>query len=172
MNIFAVEIFDDTGTHCTLYTVRWDDAKQSETDKFFTKYEDHEEFGESLMEMAAFLNEVIANEYGALNDFFRFENTAQALPPKGTYQIGELQLNFFNFPLRLYCLKITENILVLFNGNEKTAQTAKGGKTSMAFHEANEFAKRINQALNDGTVIISNNNRQLLSYNKSTEILL
>lgn len=172
MNTFAVEIFDDTGKHCTFYTVRWDEAELSETDKFFKKYEDHKEFGDSLMEMASFLHEVIANEYGALDVFFRFENAAQALPPKGKYQIGELQVNFFNFPLRLYCLKIAENILVLFNGNEKTAQTAQGGKTSMAFHNANVFAKRITQALNDGTIIVSGNNRQLLNYDNSTEILL
>lgn len=172
MNTFAVEIFDDTGTHCVFYTVRWDDSEVSETDKFFMKYEDDEKFGESLMELASFLNQVIANEYGALDEFFRFENAAQALPPKGTYQIGELQLNFFNFPFRLYCLKISENILVLFNGNEKTGQTAQAGKTSMVFHDANEFAKRIAVALNDGTIIISDNCRQLLNYDNSTEILL
>lgn len=172
MNIFALEIFDDTGTNCVFYTVRWEDIEISETDKFFTKYEDHEEFGEALLEIASFLNQVIANEYGALDDFFRFENAAQALPPKGRYQIGELQLNFLNFPLRLYCLKITENILVLFNGNEKTGRTAQGGKTSMAFHDANEFAKRITEAINDGTVIISANNRQLLNYDNRTNILL
>ena len=172
MNIFAIETFDDTGTHCTLYTVRWDDCETSETDKFFLKFEDHEEFGESLMEMATFLNMVIANEYGALDDFFRFENAAQALPPKGKYQIGELHVNFFNFPLRLYCFKITENLLILFNGNEKTGQTAQGGKTSMAFHDANEFSKRITEALNNGNVIISANNRQLLNYDNSTDILL
>lgn len=172
MNIFAVEIFDDTGTHCTLYTVRRDGSELSETDKFFEKYEDHEAFGKSLLEMASFINQVIANEYGALDDFFRFENAAQALPPKGKYQIGELHVNFFKFPLRLYCLKITENILVLFNGSEKTEQTAQGGKTSMVFHDANVFANRITQALNDGTIIISANSRQLLSYDYSTDILL
>jgi len=172
VNTFAVEIFDDTGTHCTFYTVRWDDSELSETDKFFEKYEDHKEFGKSLMEMASFLNQVIANDYGALDDFFRFENSAQALPPAGKYQIGELHVNFYNFPLRLYCLKITENILVLFNGSEKTAQTAQGGKTSMTFHNANEFAKRITDALNDGTIIVSNKKRQLLYYNSSTDILL
>ena len=172
MNTFAVEIFDDTGSHCTFYTVRWDGSEFSETDKFFSKYEDHEEFGDSLMEMASFLNQVIADEYGALDDFFRFENAAQALPPKGKYQIGELHVNFSNFPLRLYCLKISENILVLFNGNEKTSQTAQGGKTSMVFHDANQFAKRIVEALNEGTVVISANKRQLLNYNNTTDISL
>jgi len=172
VNTFALEIFDDTGTHCTFYTVRWDDMEHSETDRFFINYENHKKFGEPLMELASFLNQVIANEHGALDDFLRFENAAQALPPSGKYQIGELHVNFLSFPLRLYCLKITENILVLFNGNEKTSQTAQGGKTSMAFHDANEFAKRISTALNDGTIIISENNFQLLNYNNSTDILL
>lgn len=84
---------------------------------------------------------------GALEDFFRFENAAQALPPSGTYQVEDLYINFGNFPLRLYCLRISETLVVLFNGGEKTADTAQRGKTSMAFQEANIFAKRILDAL-------------------------
>ena len=35
MNTFALEIFDDQGQVCTFFTVRWEDATLSETDKFF-----------------------------------------------------------------------------------------------------------------------------------------
>jgi hypothetical protein len=38
MNTFALEIFDDQGQVCTFYTVRWEDAILSETDKFFQKF--------------------------------------------------------------------------------------------------------------------------------------
>lgn len=54
-------------------------------------------------------------------------------------------ISYANFPLRLFFLRILETLVVLFNGGEKTADTAPGGKTSMAFHEANIFAKRINK---------------------------
>lgn len=171
MNTFAVEIFDDTGIHCTFYTVRWQDTDETETDKFFQKFENNKELERPLTELAAFLNQVIANEHGALDDFFRFENAAQAIPPSGKYNVGELHLNFNKFPLRLYCLKLTNQIVILFNGNEKTTQTAQGGNTSMAFHEANQFASKIIEAIKYGTIEITNNQSKLKYYN-SSEILL
>ncbi len=39
MNTFALEIWDDEGSKCTFYSVRWDDAEENETDKFFNKYD-------------------------------------------------------------------------------------------------------------------------------------
>jgi hypothetical protein len=143
VNTFALEIFDDQGQVCTFYTVRWEDANLSETDKFFQKFRYDEQLKNSLRELASFLQVVIGDEYGALEYFFRFENAAQALPPSGTYKVQDVFIYYGNFPLRLYCLRISENLVVLFNGAEKTAATAQGGRTSMAFQEANIFAKRM-----------------------------
>ena len=56
---------------------------------------------------------------GALKVFFRFENAAQAIPPCGTYKVEDIYINYANFPLRLYCLRISETLVVLFNGGEK-----------------------------------------------------
>ena len=80
MNTFALEIFDDQGQVCTFYTVRWEDATLSETDKFFQKFRYDEQLKNSLRELASFLEVVIGDEHGALEYFFRFENAAQALP--------------------------------------------------------------------------------------------
>ena len=79
MNTFALEIFDDQGQVCTFYTVRWEDTTLSETDKFFQKFRYDEQLKNSLRELASFLEEVIGDEHGALEYFFRFENAAQAL---------------------------------------------------------------------------------------------
>jgi hypothetical protein len=38
VNTFALELWDDEAKKCTFYTVRWEDAAQNETDKFFHKY--------------------------------------------------------------------------------------------------------------------------------------
>lgn len=89
-----------------------------------------------------FISRKIGDEMGALEDFFRFENSAQALPPLGTYKVENISVNYGNFPLRLYCLRISGSLLVLFNGGEKTSASAQSGNTSMAFHEANLFAKK------------------------------
>ena len=47
MNSFAVEIWNDEGKRCTFYTVRWQDAKVNEADKFFEKYYAITEFKEA-----------------------------------------------------------------------------------------------------------------------------
>lgn len=170
MNTFALEKFDDTGRRCTFYTVRWEDSIPNETDKFFVKYENDARFERAIQELAVFLTKKIGDELGALEDFFRFENDAHALPPSGKHEVEELAINFANFPLRLYCLRISETLVVLFNGNEKTSQNAQDGKTSMAFHEANQFAKKIREALNDEDMIISSDGRTFKSFDGSEDI--
>jgi hypothetical protein len=79
-------MFDDQGQVCTFYTVRWEDASLSETDTFFLKYENDSTLQRPLQELASFISNKIGDEKGALEDYFRFENAAQALPPTGTYQ--------------------------------------------------------------------------------------
>ncbi len=170
MNTFALEIFDDEGSRCTFYTVRWEEAVLSETDKFFQKFRKDEQLKTSLQELAKFLEIVIGDEKGALEDFFRFENTAQALPPSGNHKVGEIIINYGNFPLRIYCLRISDSLVVLFNGGEKTAENAQGGKTSMVFYEANQFAKRILEALQQKEIYITPDEREFRSFDDSEEI--
>lgn len=172
MNIFALEIFDDEGSACSFYTVRWEAAKLSETDKFFVKYHNHGTLQRPLQELAKFISKKIGDEMGALEDFFRFENTAQALPPSGVHRVEDVYINYGNFPLRLYCLRISETLVVLFNGGEKTADTAQGGKTNMAFIEANIFAKRILEALNNKDIYISADQRAFHYHDGSKDIIL
>jgi hypothetical protein len=172
VNTFAVEIFDDTGKMCTFYTVRCEDAEISETDKFFVKYENDSTFQRPIQELAKFISKKIGDEMGALEDFFRFENTAQALPPSGTYKVEDIFINYGNFPLRLYCLRISETLVVLFNGGEKTADSAQGGKTSMAFQDANIFAKRILDALIRKDIYITVDQREFRYYDGCDEIII
>jgi len=172
VNTFALEIFDDQGQVCTFYTVRWEDAKLSETDKFFVKYENDNTLKRPLQELAKFISKKVGDEMGALKDFFRFENAAQALPPSGNYQVGDIYINFGNFPLRLYCLRMSETLVVLFNGGEKTANTAQGGKTSMVFQEANIFANRIMDALIKNDIYITADQREFRNYDGSDEVII
>ena len=172
MNIFELQLFDDNGSECTFYTVKWDDQIVSETNKFIEKYEILPKFESSLNELFSFIVNIIGNKKGAKEIYFRFENSAQALPPSGTYQIGEITIKFGNFPLRLYCLRISEKLVILFNGAEKTSQTAQDGNTSIAFREANIFAKKIVESLANGEIIITANGRNLQNYNNTIPILI
>lgn len=114
----------------------------------------------------------MGDENGALADLFRLENRAQALPPSGTYRAEDIKINYGNFPLRLYCLRISETLVVLFNGGEKTDSTAQGGKTSMSFHEANIFAKRILDALMNKDIYVMSDQIKFGTYDGSDEIII
>jgi len=169
MSSFELVIYDSLGKKCTLYSVRWQDSELNETDKFFLRLQENEKLNKPLTDLALLL-EYISEEKGALEDFFRFENQAQALPSNRA--LSEIEVKTRNFPLRLYCLKLTDNLLILFGGGEKTANTAQEGKTSMAFHEANLFAKRILKSLQDKDIYITTDERELRYFNGDIEIYL
>lgn len=173
MNTFILEIFDDTGSKCTFYSVRNEGELSSEAIKFFTKYRSVPEYKETIQILANFIVRVIGNKKGAKESLFRFENSASALPPSGKHRIEELIFDFGRFPLRLYCYRISEQIVVLFNGGVKTSHTAQISDSSIYFHEANQYSKRIYEALFvKKDLIISSNGREINNSNKEIEIIL
>lgn len=174
MNIFTLEIWDDEGDKCTFYTVRCDEQELTETDKFFDKYaipeNDFCEYGYQLFRL---LNHAIRDKYGAIDDFFdRVANLAQELPPKPKHKIEEIKTLGINFPLRLFCYRVTEKIVILFNGGIKDAQSIQDSQASMMFYEAEGYAQRIVEALNEKMIIISSDERHLLDSNSENEIIL
>ncbi len=167
MSNFVLEIFDDEGTECSFYTVRYLDAEISETERFFDKFYRDASLKSYVQELAVLLQNEIGNKYGAREIFFRPERKAQALPPKPG--LREIRIPY-NFPLRLYCLRLSNSCVILFNGGEKTSQTSQGGKTSMAFHEANEFADRILEALRGRILKLDHNQKSIMDYYESDDI--
>lgn len=160
MNTFVLEIWDDEGSGATFYTVRKSNSKTAETDSFISKYKDHPKYGSYLTELLTLLYDIIAEEGAKIHFFKRPEGTSTALPPRG--KLYEFKLNFKDFPLRLYCLRLSDGLVVLFNGGHKTTGLAHDSKAvSMKLNEANTFAKAINNAIDDtirieGRRIISN----------------
>ncbi|MBK8700275.1 MAG: hypothetical protein IPN29_12390 [Saprospiraceae bacterium] len=178
MNIFALEIWYDEGSICTFYTVKWvteDDDAASETDKFFNTYAVHEHpFEENALQLFRLITESIGNRYGATEDFFdRIVNKAQELPPKPKHWVEEIKDLGINFPLRLFCYRVSEQILILFNGGIKESQgTQKSKGLRMKFHEAQTFVKKIEEALQSGMIEISDDDRHLQNFDGTTEIIL
>ncbi|ANI88319.1 hypothetical protein A9P82_02770 [Arachidicoccus ginsenosidimutans] len=125
MNNFVLEKWDDEGCKCAFYTVRWQDAEENETDKFFDKYYAISEYKQSVQELLSFVLDSIGDDYGAIDVLFnRFENEVAGLPNKGRVTVGEVSFIYPNFPLRLYALRINNrtDLVVLFNGGVKSAQ--------------------------------------------------
>lgn len=177
MNTFAIEIWYDEGSICTFYTTRFIDNENTlyETDKFFDKYAVPEnQFEKEAFELFRLITESIGNKYGATNDFFdRAENKAQALPPKPKKWVEEIKELGINFPLRLFCYRVKEQIVILFNGGIKNAGTAQESKDlSMKFYEAQIFVKKIEEALKSEMETITDNEKYLQNFDGSIDIIL
>lgn len=169
MSNFALEIFDDEGSKCIFYSVVIDGEEISETEKFFNKFFNMPTMKMYTSELASFLTKTIGDKRGAINTFFRDERKAHALPPSPNIEIEEISI-LDNFPLRLYCLRISQSCVILFNGAEKTSQSAQEGATSMAFHDANIYAERILKAFADGDIKLCEKKREILDYYEITKI--
>jgi hypothetical protein len=64
-------------------------------------------------------------------------------------------------------------LVVLFNGGIKSAATnQKSADLNLKFLEANNFGKRIEEALRDKTIIIDEQSRKLKSFDGSDIIVL
>lgn len=167
---FVLEIFDDEGAKCSFYTVKRLDEDISETEKFFRKYTQDEDFKSYVFEIANLINQIIGEKYGARDEFFREERQAQALPPRNKIKKGITEISIYpDSPLRLYCLKLSNACVILFNGGEKTSQKAQDGKTSMSFYEANIYTSKILENLNK-TIKLSDDKRLIVDYHNSDDI--
>lgn len=167
----------DEGKVCTFYTVTFTigNNKQCETDKFFDKYAvPDNKFEKEAFELFRLITESIGNKYGATDDFFdRSENNAQALPPKPKKWVEEIKELGLRFPLRLYCYRITEQIVILFNGGIKDARTAQESEhLGIKFYEAQTFVKKIEEAIQSEMITITDNDRYLQTFDGSTDIIL
>ncbi len=157
MNTFATIEGFYTLEKVKYYTVRLtieDEMNEfSETDNFFQKYNTpnhpyYEEFG-TIFKLLK-----VMGQKGAKDIFFRFENNAHALPSKpNKNQAVKVMLHS---KLRLYCVKLSENIVILCNGGVKTENAAqKCSNVSRHFRLANKIAKKIQEELKDGFIRIN-----------------
>lgn len=173
VDTFVLEIWDDEGEKCTFYTVKWDGTDNNETDLFFEKYDSISEYKLATQELLSFVVYAIGNVHGAIDELFnRDENEVTGLPTKGKQKIKNNLYYFPNFPLRLYTLKITNNIIILFNGGIKDGPTNQTSSLHLEWRSACRFAKRINDAIREGMIIVDENNRKLKNYDGSEEIIL
>lgn len=149
---------------------------ENETDKFFKKFHQHPLYKTATQELLSLVLDSIGEDHGAVDALFnRFENDVVGLPNKGKSRIGEIMFFYPNFPLRLYALRIQNrsDLVVLFNGGVKSAATnQESDDLRLKWIEACQFARRIEEALQDGEIIIDESNRRLEHYTGEEEIIL
>jgi hypothetical protein len=175
MSTFEIVKWYSEGKSCQLYSIHIFDKRTDEASLFFEKYGaiDHPKRSYTN-QLLLLIIKSIANKYGASDDFFdRHENDIHALPPKPKKYITEISLLGSSFPLRIYCMRITNEILILFNGGEKTAPSTQGSKDlSMKFYEALSFANQIKDALNASIIEVDHSKKELKHFQTNNKIEL
>lgn len=173
MNSFVLKIWDDETSLVTFYTVHRAGEAESETDQFYLKFQNHPQYGDALQELNALLFDTMGEEFGASKYFFsRHENAATALPPSKV-RIYELTLEYPGFPLRLYCYRISDQLVVLFNGDVKNVgKVQESPRLSMLFHQANHYVRKIEESFKDGILECSKDGRFILDFQGNTEITI
>ena len=139
------------------FTVRFEDEDMSETDKFFNSFVDNHLYKTELNKLIAFI-EYLGENLGADQDFFRHERLAQALPPERRSMHRYRLLEFIetdHYDFRLYCLRLSNSVVILFNGGLKTANNPENcPNVAPHFRNAQIFCKRIEEKLKDRDFLI------------------
>ena len=146
MNIFAqiveYEIFDLV----TYYSVQSENDELCEMDKFVQKFIDEEEYQEDFNIIISIIIEM-GERRRAKEKWFRPENEAHALPPP-TQEVKHFLIDKIgNYQLRLYCIWLSENIVILLNGDVKNAQTIQ--ESTSQLYDKFLFARKVGKVITD-----------------------
>lgn len=142
----------------TYYTVKFEDEEQNLFLQFLNNHKG-EKYAESLAIIRKWLSK-LGNDIGADIRYFRPEafrgGDARALPPPTRF----LDIEDDNCRLRLYCMCVTNRAVILFNGGEKTAQTAQDcDNVRPHFLLANKLSQNIVQAIKDRDIQFDDQDR-------------
>ena len=149
-----IEEFSTDFPLVSFYTARLETASLSETEKFIERFLQSSEFKNDFDTIMAWI-EKMGEDFGALRIFFRDENGANALPPrKGILE--RYTPSFVEFAnLRLYCIRLSDQMVVLLNGGIKTSEKVQDSPDCIAhFRFAVRFCKLLDEQIRGGTIRI------------------
>lgn len=130
---------------CTFYTIQFLSDDESEYEKFFTRFKDDAQFNPDLARIVAILDNIGQN--GALERFFRYE---------GKMSDRVVALPVLSSKLRLYCIRLSNGILVLGNGGVKKTRTYGEDDTLRGYVlDLQKFDKLLKDGERDGSIKIT-----------------
>lgn len=149
-NFVTIRLFK-TFKRIAYYTFLVEGREHSETDAFFTRFEGQLALANDLNLLAAWIEE-IGQSRGASSRYFRFENAAAALPPPARI-MAELGNSYCL--LRLYCIRLSDEVVILANGGRKASQTVQNSPELMThFRFANRMAQQLIELIQSGELVL------------------
>ena len=107
---------------CTMYTIQFLSDEQSEFEKFISKFRKDAELNPDFQAIMRFVEQILSN--GALERYFRRE---------GKMSDSVVALPVLKSKLRLYCLRLTDKILIIGNGDVKSSRTYEEDDTQQGY---------------------------------------
>ncbi len=133
--------------NCTLYTIQFLTEDDSEFERFYNKFKDDVEFIPDLMRIVGFIGKIA--DFGALERFFR---------PEGKMKDRVVALPVVKSTLRLYCLRLSDKILILGHGGVKSTRTyEENNELSGYVLTLQNFDKLIKEGVENGTINVIEN---------------
>ncbi|MDE5888298.1 MAG: hypothetical protein K2H46_12020 [Muribaculaceae bacterium] len=130
---------------CTMYTIQFLADDMSEFEKFISKFREDAELNPDFQAIMRFVEQILSN--GALERYFRRE---------GKITDSVMALPVLKSKLRLYCLRLTDKILILGNGGVKTSRTYQEDDTLQGYViDLQKFERLLRQEVLSGNVEIT-----------------
>lgn len=141
---YTIELVEEYDA-VNFYSIHLDEEELSELERFFEKFPVGCEYDDEIDIIIAWLDKI--GENGALERYFR---------PEGRYGdgVGVIPIDVGN-KLRLYCLRISDKILVFGNGGIKDADSWQNSGTLAPYVEMLiDTSRFIISRIRDGKIIL------------------
>lgn len=130
---------------CTIYTIQFSEEAETEYERFYSKFIEDVQLNQDLLRIVQLVDKIA--EEGALERFFR---------PEGRVRDSVVALPVLRSKLRLYCLRLSDRILVLGNGGIKNSRTYEEDDSLRGYVlTLQKFEELLKEGQRDGTVIIT-----------------
>ena len=144
MQEYGIELIEEY-ENVNFYSIRMKDAELTEQEAFFEKFPQGCEHDHDIDIIISWLDQIA--ERGALERYFR---------PEDRYGdgVGVIPIDVGN-KNRLYCLRLSDKILVFGNGGVKDAKRWKDSETLAPYVKMlMDTSRFIQSRINDGTIVL------------------
>lgn len=140
---YSIELIEEHDA-VNIYSVHLDAEELSELERFFEKFPDGCDYDEDVDTIIAWLDRI--GESGALERYFRYE---------GKYADGVSAIPIETSNLRLYCIGLSDKILIFGNGGVKDCSTWEESKNLSEYVEMlMDTSRFITSRIKNGTIYL------------------
>ena len=133
--------------NCTIYSIQFLAEDESEFERFYAKFREESEYNEDFERLLNIIGRIA--DFGAFERFFR---------PEGKMNDRVCALPVLKSRLRLYCLRLSDKILILGNGGVKNTRTYNEDNMLKGYViTLQNFDKLINEGVKNGSIQITEN---------------